>query len=129
MLKKKKSLNLNTLNSCEETINLRKERKAILMVVINGIVNFILRLSELANLVCNVMDNYAKHSKDFSSFCTLNSFCTNIISIADVFFIIPFTINFFIFYVFNSNFRHAFRKLLSKTEYSRVVPKSNINSR
>jgi hypothetical protein len=109
------STNPNTISSVsfrrkrKQDVEKRTEQRAIVMVILNAILNFFLRLPELffffsiSNFVFGINVLY----KIFDSFPRFSLFMTDITYFT---YILTFTTNFFIFYLFNMKFKQTFSK-------------------
>jgi hypothetical protein len=84
------------------------ERRAVAMVVINAIVNFILRLPELFLVfsIAGPLDSFSL-AAFFNAFPSLPLFMTDL---AYLMYILTFTTNFFVYYLFNQKFKQTFAK-------------------
>jgi hypothetical protein len=95
-----------------EEEDVKKERKVVKMVVLNSILNFLLRAPEMAFWLENTSawPIFFKYQED-QSILRVGSYVPGLLSlIADIgylTFIITFTTNFLIFYKFNKNFKEA----------------------
>jgi hypothetical protein len=88
----------------------RSEQRAIIMVVINTIVNFWFRLPELFLLLATCNSLFANSDINFlwqffNIFPTLTLFWTDL---AYFCYILTFTTNFFIYFLFNQKFKQTF---------------------
>jgi hypothetical protein len=97
-------------NKKREEEDIKKERKVIKMVVLNGIFNFVLRAPEMLfwienskswDILFGVVDSPLLDSVSFPGFLNI------IVDICYFAYILTFSSNFFIFYKFNKNFGEA----------------------
>jgi hypothetical protein len=93
----------------KQEIEGRKEQRAILMVVISGFVNLLLRLPELSFLFTISDELFSFHNHDFLQFFglfpSLLQFMTDFSYFA---YILTFSCNFLIYYLFNLKFKQTF---------------------
>ncbi len=94
----------------KDQMNERAERRVITMVVLNGVLNFVLRLPEVSSLFYFISYSYfaTKGTVIESSFllnlCIRSDVCHLIADISNVFFILSTSSNFFVFFFFNKKF-------------------------
>jgi hypothetical protein len=91
----------------KQEIEERSEERAVAMVVINAIFNFLLRLPELFFMFS--LSKQLFHFDFFSSFPNLPLFVTDL---AYFFYILTFTTNFLIYYLFNQKFKQSFSQYM-----------------
>jgi hypothetical protein len=90
----------------------KKQNNVILMLSLNTILNFTLRLPEIFQLLYNCLFYFFYSAKMFQVYCLQFSFCLIAIEMANFLFILTLSINFFIFYRFNSIIRKAIYEML-----------------
>jgi hypothetical protein len=99
------------LNKKKEEEDLKKERKVIKMVVLNGIINFVLRAPDMLFWLENVSIWSIVFKNQIDGTYTTDQVVGGIFGfIPDIgyfTYILTFTTNFFIFYLFNMNFKEA----------------------
>jgi hypothetical protein len=106
-----------------------KERSAILMVVLNSALNILLRMPEICLLIYYTYFYFIQHDKLFIKLCIHLTFCVLVIDLADFLFLFTFVLNFFIYFMFNKNFRQCVmmtaESKLSRNEKYQVRKRNN----
>jgi hypothetical protein len=98
-------------SALKEKSNVKREKNVIIMLTINCIINFTLRLPEISQLIYNILYVFFFVDDIFFAFCDEFNFFQIFIEISNFFFVLTFTLNFFILYRFNKNIRAAFNEL------------------
>jgi hypothetical protein len=105
-----KAITTDNTKKMEEQEDEKKERRVIKMVVINGLLNFILRSPDMLFWMEN-STIWVKLFKNVSALKTIGffipGFLTFIVDIGYFSYILTFTTNFIVFYFFNLKFREA----------------------
>jgi hypothetical protein len=114
-------LNEAALN-VKNKVNDKARCNALKMITINSLLNFFLRLPECITLFYFVFwsfeDMYDTSPLNqlcfeaFTLFLEFNQFCSNVIDLFDLFYILTFTTNLIIFYAFNRQFRESFKNAI-----------------
>jgi hypothetical protein len=115
-------VNLRAIGTNKEENDLKKERKLIKMVIINGILNFALRMPDM--LFWLEYKTVYQSFPDYVLFCISSyvpGFVSFILDVSYLTYIFTFTTNFVIFYNFNLKFKEALNldswtKMLQKNQ-------------
>jgi hypothetical protein len=86
----------------------KKEQRAILMVVMNSLINFFLRLSEIF-IFLSSSKNTSSDNVVFEFFDSIPEFKYAIVDLSYLTFITTFSTNVYMYYLFNTNFKQAFK--------------------
>jgi hypothetical protein len=89
----------------------KNQRKGLMMVITNSSSNLLLRLPELTSIIFFYIFSFGGQTFVFKKLCFDFRLCLSIIEMANLFYIIAISINFFIYYLFNKNFKYALKKL------------------
>jgi hypothetical protein len=84
----------------------KKEHRAVLMVTVNGLVNFLFRLPEVFNIL-NLSSYFYRGNVVSSTLCA--QYCRFFRDLSNLTFILTFSTNCVMYYWFNNKFRQAFR--------------------
>jgi hypothetical protein len=84
----------------------KRERKAIIMAIANGLVNLLLRFPEFFTFV--VDSNLPKNAL-FVYFCDQLVICENLVTMAYFSYLLTCSTNCFIYYLFNTKFKESFQ--------------------
>jgi hypothetical protein len=87
----------------------RKEMRAFLMVILNGVMNFILRMPETSLLIYFVLYYYYPSNKFYQEMCQSFLICVTLVDISNLFYVLSFSGNFFMFYFFNFKLKRNFK--------------------
>jgi hypothetical protein len=88
----------------------KKEQRAIIMVVVNGLVNFLLRLPEIFIFLTTGDLIFTTDFNDIEFYIAkFNSFDSLFVDVSYLTFILTFTTNVLIYYLFNTKFKQAFK--------------------
>jgi hypothetical protein len=82
----------------------KKEKRAIVMVIMNGTINFVLRFPEFFSFLLN-SDQLFKNNVMYKYFCSHINMCTYLLEIPNFFYILTFITSCLIYYLFNTKFR------------------------
>jgi hypothetical protein len=91
----------------KQEIEEKTEQRAIIMVVVNACINLFFRLSELLVLV-SISNQLFESSPIFNFFYNFYNFKELAADLASFFFIITFSTNFLVYYLFNLKFKQTF---------------------
>jgi hypothetical protein len=92
------------------------ERKIKLMIILNGLIVSLLHSPDL--VISIFLAFKMKHIKDTEIYLDFYSFVLR--NISDVFYILSYSLNVFLFYLFNSNYKKSFKKIFN---FSRLICK------
>jgi hypothetical protein len=109
----KKKLKLATLHMNSTRVNEqkmradhKKENRAIVMVILNGFINVIMRLPEFFVFISN--SNFMFQGNQlYGTLCFTYEMCMELVNYCDLLFILTFTTNYFIYYFFNKKIRSS----------------------
>lgn len=86
------------------------ERKSIIMIVLNSLSNFVFRSPELVGVVAFYIFSFKSHNS-FRMLCHGFHECLAFVDLANIFYLMSISNNFFFYYKFNANFKQSFQKL------------------
>jgi hypothetical protein len=90
----------------------KSELKGVLMVIINSLINFILRLPELSSLLYNLGTHFAPRSWLYVYLCIEMMACHLLIDISSLFYLISLSLNFLVYYFFNKKFKDCLHRMI-----------------
>jgi len=109
---------LNSKNDNKQNVNIRAERSLKMMIIINGFITFLLHSPDLIISITVAMSfnglEYKQTMLDFFSFVLNN--------ISDICYILSYSINFFLYYFFNSCFRMSFKNIFFRKKHTIKPP-------
>jgi hypothetical protein len=87
--------------------NKTEELRSISMIVLSSLSNFLLRSPELISCVFFYVISLGNHFYTFKILCYSYDECISIVKLANVFYILSISFNFFFYYFFNRDFKLA----------------------
>ena len=116
ILKKVKEVRRNTANLHRPEALNKTEHHLNMLIIYNGLFSFMLRLPDVFFNSIFAYYNYDKWNVNTFKYCydvqsRENSICLNLIQVANFFYILSFSLDFFLLLKFNVQFRNVFMKL------------------
>ena len=87
------------------------EVRGLVMIIINGLSNFIFRMPEMLSVV--IFSLFASKSYMFKRFCNDFQQCLSFTELSNVFYIFSLSFNLWFYYLFNKNFKKTIQRLNS----------------